>query len=76
MIEFDFPNTLAGMFLLILVVFVLISFLITTGVLPALIALALGAAVLYTVYVILMRVHRRFVEGSLLPTESSDSGGE
>jgi len=72
MIEFDFPNTLAGMFLLLLTVFVIISFLITTGVLPALVALALGAIVLYAAYIVLMRIHRRFVEGNLLPGSAGE----
>lgn len=65
MIDINTPQTLGGILLVALVVFVLISALITTGLLPALIALAAGAVVVYVVYIVLMRVHRLFMKGGV-----------
>lgn len=76
MIEIDLPQSVAGIFLFVLVAFVLISLLITTGILPALLALVLGAAVLYAIYIVLMRIHRRFQEGRLIPRSTSSAGGD
>ena len=73
MIDVELPSTFGGILLAALVIFVLISALITTGLLPALIALAAGAVVVYVVYVVVMRIHRLWMRGSIF---SRGGGGE
>lgn len=73
MIDINTPQSLAGLFLLVLAAFVVITVLITTGVLPAVLALLIGAAVLYVIYIVLMRIHRLFTRGSI--RSSGDGGG-
>lgn len=65
MIDVNTPNSIGGILLVLLILFVVISALITTGLLPVLIALAVGGVVVYVAYVLLMRTHRLFMRGRL-----------
>ena len=72
MFDVDLPQGFKGILLMLLFVFIVGSALVTTGLLPVLIALVIGAVVVYLVYVVLMRCHRLFMQGGL----RSRGGGE
>lgn len=65
MIDVNTPNSIGGILLVLLFAFVVISALITTGLLPVLIALVAGGVVVYVVYVLVMRIHRLFMRGGI-----------
>lgn len=65
MIEIDTPQTFGGILLAAVVIFVAVSALITTGLLPVLVALAAAAVAAYLLYIVLMRIHRLFMQGGL-----------
>lgn len=58
MIDINPPSTLGGILLAALAIFVIVSALITTGILPVIVALVAGAIVVYIAYLILLAIHR------------------
>jgi len=70
MIEIEAPNSVAGILLAGVVVFVTISALITSGLLPVLVAVVVAAAAAYVVYIVLVRTHRAFLQAG-----RSEGGG-
>lgn len=72
MFDVDLPQTFKGILLMLLLVFVVISALVTTGLLPVLIALVVGALAVYLIYVVLVRIHRVFMKGGLRRRGGSD----
>lgn len=73
MIDINLPQTLSGFLVFLLVAFVVITALITTGLLPVVLALAIGAVVVYVTYIILIRIHRLFKDTSVRRSSGGDS---
>lgn len=73
MIDVNTPSTLGGILLVLLILFVVITALITTGLLPIVLALAVGGAAVYLAYIVLIRIHSLFRNGSLRRSRGGDS---
>jgi len=63
MIDVNVPSSLAGILLVGIVAFVVISALITSGIFPVIIALVLAAVVGYALYIVLTALHRMIMYG-------------
>lgn len=73
MFEIDTPQSTKGILLALFIIFVIVSALITTGTWPVILAIVVGGAAAYLAYVVLVRIHRVFVRGSL---RSRSGGGD
>lgn len=58
MIDVNPPSTLGGVLLALFAIFVIVSAIITTGILPIMVAAVIGGIVVYVVYLVLLAIHR------------------
>ena len=63
MIDINLPSSLAGVLLLAIIGFVVVSALITSGAFPVIIAVLLAVGIGYVLYVLLTAIHRWVMYG-------------